>query len=161
MSQVQFIPYQSKYEIDCLNLLKSNLGDYFARDEVADFIMFLQEQVQTIDYFIGLLEKEVVACGGWEFIKDQNGKTEAFLRWGMVDRKTHNRGLGSALLEFRLASIRLASPTANVVINTSGQAHGFFEQKGFKTIRIKKHGIATGIDKYQMKLSALDWTPRA
>ena len=151
MLQVQFVPYTPKYEIDCLNLLKSNLGDYFAKDEVADFIMFLQEQVQTIDYFIGLLEGKVVACGGWELKLSTCGNNEAYLRWGMVDRQIHHKGLGSALLDFRLSKIHKACPSVNVIINTSRQAHGFFEQKGFRTINIQKNGIAIGIDKYVMQ----------
>jgi len=141
-----FVPYETKYELACIEILKSNLGKYFAKEEVADFILFLQNNTSNNQYFVGLLNDEIVSCGGWE--EQANG---CYLRWGMVSREKHKEGLGSSLLKFRLAQIAEQHGSVDIYINTSGQAHKFYEHFKFETISTQKDGIAKGIDQYVMK----------
>lgn len=141
-----FVPYEKKYELSCIEILKSNLGVYFAKEEVADFILFLQKDSEAVQYFVGLLDDEPVACGGWE--KRDDG---CHLRWGMINGNKHKKGLGSSLLKFRLDKIAEKYEAIDVFINTSGQAHSFYEKFNFNTISSRKDGIAKGIDQYIMK----------
>lgn len=149
MTSIRFIPFKKQYLDDCVALFKSNLTGYFSPDEVSDFVKFLENHASTNNYYVGLKEQLVVACGGWD--KQTKG---FYLRWGIIDSKQHKLGLGSKLLQFRIEKIRELYGNVDIYIKTSGKAHGFFEKFGFQVNQVIPNGIDKGIDEYQMQLQA-------
>lgn len=145
MSKVRFEKYQSRFRQNCIELFKSNLNGYFSPEEVKDYAQFLDSSEETENYYIGLLDDEVVAAGGWD--KQNKGY---FLRWGIIDNSRHKLGLGSQLLKFRIDKIESLYGKVDIFIKTSGKTHGFFEKFGFETYEVIPDGIFKGIDEYQM-----------
>ncbi len=146
MSTVRFVPYQSLHFNPCIELLRSNMQSYFAEEEVADFELFLNQDTNSNNYSVGLLENKVVACGGWGKAEDRY-----YLRWGIVDGTKHKAGLGTQLLEYRMNAILQEIGNVDIFIKTSGQAHGFFTRYGFHLQTITKDGLAKDFDEYLMK----------
>ncbi|MCW8879053.1 MAG: GNAT family N-acetyltransferase [Kangiellaceae bacterium] len=145
MFKVEFIAYKPKYKSECIELFKSNLNGYFSPEEVKDYAQFLDSSEEIENYYVGFLDGEVVAAGGW----DRQNKGY-FLRWGIIDNSRHKLGLGTQLLEFRIGKIEILYGKVDILIKTSGKAHGFFEKFGFETCQIIPDGIFSGIDEYQM-----------
>lgn len=104
-----------------------------------EFARFLD--TQTDRYFV----LDDVACGGWG---DRDGV--ALLCWGMVRRDRHRSGLGSQLLEHRLAAIAAAGFTT-VEITTSQYSAPFFARHGFVEIEVRRDEFASGLHAHQMR----------
>ena len=145
MSKLKFEIYKPRYKNECVELFSSNLDGYFSPEEVKDYSEFLDNNKNTKDYYVGLLDDVVVAAGGW----DQQSKGY-FLRWGIIDNSRHKFGLGTQLLNFRIAKIESLYGEVDIWIKTSGKAHGFFKKFGFETSQIIPDGIFKGIDEYRM-----------
>ena len=146
---VKFKAYENSNFASCLNLFDSNSQVYFSTDERADFENFLQHLENNSHYYVGFIQDHLIACGGWDLQDSQ-----CYLRWGIIDRHTHNTGLGTQLLKFRIAQIYRLEGRIDIAIKTSGQAHGFFAKHGFFTDSIVTDGLAPGIDQYNMILTA-------
>jgi GNAT superfamily N-acetyltransferase len=139
----------------CLHLFASNVPDYFARIERADFEHTLDA---IADYLVLELEGEgIVACGGYAAARpdpasdpDPNAGV-AVLCWGMVRRDLHRRGLGERLLSERLRRIDADPAFASVRIETSTFSRDFFARHGFVVTREEADGFAPGYDLVEMR----------
>jgi len=149
VSQIKFIPFQPKYKNNCLELFKSNIDGYFSPIEVDDFKCFLQQLSAKDHYYVGLIDAQIIACGGWE-----NQPKGYFLRWGLIEHSHHKRGLGRQLLIFRLNKMAELYGSVDIFIRTSKKAHGFFKKFGFEVYQVIVDGIVDGIDEYQLKRPA-------
>ena len=147
MSLIQFRPFEIDDLPACLNLFISNLDGFFSPDEVNDFKHFLTSLTAADRYYVGMLEQQIVACGGWD--RQTKG---IYLRWGIVDHRYHGQGLGAQLLRFRINKVRSIYGDIDLFIKTSDKAHGFFKKFGFRVNQVIKDGISPGIDEYQMQL---------
>jgi len=70
----------------------------------------------------------------------------------MVDRHLHRQGLGTRLVQARLALARDNPLVDDVVLDTSQHTHGFCETFGFKMIKVTPDGYAPGLDRWDMAL---------
>ncbi|MGO1068459.1 GNAT family N-acetyltransferase [Lysobacter sp. CA199] len=139
----------------CLALFTSNVPEYFAQIERADFIHTL-ENIE--DYWVLELEDEgVVACGGYAAARpdpesgpDSNAGV-AVLCWGMVRRDLHRRGLGERLLSERLNRIDADPAFHSVRIETTTFSRDFFARHGFVVTREQADGFAPGYDLVEMR----------
>lgn len=145
MAKVDFLVYEPRYKNECIELFSSNLNGYFSPEEVKDYSQFLDANKEPESYYVGLLDEEVVAAGGWDL--QSKGY---FLRWGIIDNSHHKLGLGTQLLNFRIDKIESLYGNVDIWIKTSDKAHGFFEKFGFETSQIIPDGIFEGIDEYRM-----------
>ena len=82
----------------CLRVFDSNLPQYFAESERAEFVDFLG--AHPCEYLVVELNGALRACGGSD-VKDGIGR----LCWGMVEQSHHRAALGSVLLVYRLNSL--------------------------------------------------------
>jgi len=142
-------PYNPDDFDDCIAIFVSNLGHYFAEDELPEFKEFLMQIAYGQPYFVLLVDNQVVACGGYE-----KGDAEIGLTWGMVKRAFHGHGYGKALTRFRLNEIRNDYRGLPIVIDTSQHTKGFYEKRGFMTREIKKDSYEPGLDMYIMARKA-------
>lgn len=129
----------------CIALFDSNVPDYFAPIERADFLATLDE---IEDYWVIELDGEgIVACGGYAIGVDGT----AALCWGMVRRDLHRRGLGERLLSERLRRIDADPAARQVVIETTQFSRGFYARHGFQTLREQADGFAPGYHLVEMR----------
>ncbi|MCL1045900.1 hypothetical protein Q4601_03530 [Shewanella sp. 1_MG-2023] len=47
----ELIPYDQQYRHQCIEAFESNIGLYFAKDELREFIKFLDHDVFEIEYY--------------------------------------------------------------------------------------------------------------
>lgn len=134
----------------CLALFTSNVPDYFAELERADFIQTLDE---IDDYFVIEAPGEgIVACGGYAALDD--APEVAGLCWGMVRRDLHRRGYGEHLLRERLRRIAAEPAFERIVIETTQFSRAFFARHGFVVTREVAGGFAPGYDLVEMQRPA-------
>ena len=139
------VPYTSQYQDACLNVFKSNIGKYFADNELEEFEEFLGSQVYSTKYFVVLSDSKVIGCGGYYF---RDG--EIRLVDGMIEKTSHKTGAGLLLLEHRLNAAKSEYPDKSIGIATSQHTEGFFKKYGFETTDVVKNFFGEGIDKVSM-----------
>lgn len=145
-------PYRSEDEEACLAIFTSNQSNFFAEQEPDTFRRWLRKSYDNDDmnFYVLWLDGEVKGCGGYVLNSD---RTKATLAWGMVHSEYHNSGLGTALLDFRIAKIKEAITNGYVyALDTTQLTAPFFERVGFKTTRIRKDYHREGLDRYEMEL---------
>lgn len=136
-----------------LEIFSSNIGLYFAPEEKADLIEFLEGLWQESHYLVFFREeapKELLACGGFGELENK-----VFLRWGMVNQAVHQQGIGTELLLQRLGAIKAKVGEIDVFMDTSQHVQGFYQKFGFEIEFSIKDGFAENIDKVRMIFS--DW----
>lgn len=126
----------------CIEIFLTNQGKYFAPGELAMFRAYLENDRLTQDYDVIIEADLVIGCGGVELT--QQGQVN--LTWGMVHRKYHRKGYGTALLEHRLEKIAERFGNVPIHIETSQHTQAFFEKHGFKMQTIQVDGFGPGID---------------
>ena len=139
------IPYQREHKEACIKVFRSNIGKYFAEEELAEFEEFLDTKVETLKYFVMISADKVIGCGGYYVRGD-----EVRLNDGMIDQSEHKTGAGVQLLEFRLNAAKLEYPNKDIGIDTSQHTEGFFKKYGFTTTNIVNNFFGEGIDKVSM-----------
>ncbi|MBO9664557.1 GNAT family N-acetyltransferase [Dokdonella sp.] len=140
--------YRPQDRAACLALFESNVPEYFAEAERADFI----DQLDNLEgpYLVVGNGGAVVACGGFQ--ADRKDPSIAALCWGMVRRDLHGSRLGEALLVARLDLIATNPAFESVVIETTPMSRGFFERYGFVAGRVVADGFVPGYDLVEMTL---------
>lgn len=127
----------------CLACFESNLPDFFAPHEHAEFVQFLDEQVHRFPYYVVEDGGTVVGCGG-HFVY-RNAAEDVGLIWGMVHRAHHRRGLGRALLAHRLEIAGRAA--RRCLLDTTPESFGFYARMGFVQTGFERDGYAPGMHK--------------
>ncbi len=139
-------PYCESDRQACLDILGENTPEFFVpgdRDSLGEFLANLPGP-----YFVGEEHGTVVACGGWA----TESADAVVLTWGMVRRALHRRGIGRALLRFRLASIK-KNTSANVArLRTVQLVRGFFAREGFEVVAVVPDGFGPGLHRVTMEL---------
>lgn len=156
---LQVVPWQSQHLKGCIEVFKSNLPEYFAEHELAEFIEFLHDLSQApedLKYWVVTAGEEkpvVVACGGtWINRKKKiNQGNPAYLIWGMVDKAMHRKGIGSVLLNARIEAL---TGTASVIqLDTTPLSFPFYQKSGFVQTDFEKDGYEPGLDKIFAELA--------
>lgn len=134
----------------CLALFDSNVPQFFAPDERAQFVEFL-ENVPASDgtYLVLAQAGRVVACGG---VAREPDTESAALTWGMVDRSQHRQGLGTRLTQARLTAAWAMPGIRRVILATSQHTAGFYRGFGFTLQATIPDGFAPGLDRCDMVL---------
>lgn len=144
-------PFTPEDRDACLALFDSNVPEFFAPEERADFMSWLGRPFdpgESGEYYVLEDGGRVVACGG-VWLGPGNGEAAAGLSWGMVARDAQRRGYGSALLHFRLERLR-ALGAADVHLDTSQHSAPFFARFGFREVRRVPGGYGPGLDRVDM-----------
>jgi predicted N-acetyltransferase YhbS len=137
--------YRPGDEPRCLAMFDGNFPKFFAPHERELFEKFLRRDDRP--FFVAEVDGAVRGCGG--FRVDDFGV--AFLAWGMVDADWHRRGVGAALLRFRLDRIREIPHAWCVLLDTSQHSAPFFARFGFEAYRTIADGYRPGLDKVFMR----------
>lgn len=146
MSDIVSRPYEAGDFPACLALFDSNVPGFFASGERDEFCQFLGS-VNAGGYLVLVRNASVIACGGLVVAEGQAG-----LAWGMVDRALHGQGLGTRLMQARLALAQADPGIVDVTLATSQHTRGFYESFGFIVTGITPDGFARGLDRWDMTL---------
>ena len=136
----------------CVYIFKSNVPEYFAKDELSDFQKYLKNISKIKDgwndsFFILNRDKKIVGCAGLGINKS---KKIATLSWGMVARNYHGKGIGSQLTKYRLNLLQSYKLDLKISLDTSQHSYLFYEKFGFKMVDIEHDGYEKGMHKYNM-----------
>ncbi|RGP37877.1 GNAT family N-acetyltransferase [Pseudotabrizicola alkalilacus] len=150
MTQPVARPYSAEDQAACLALFDSNVPQYFAPSERAEFCVWLQNLPHPDRPYLVLSQHgAAVACGGL-MLEPATG--QATMVWGMVDRRLHRQGLGTVLTRERIG-LALACPgITRLHLSTSQHSTAFYQGFGFAITRIVPDGFAAGLDQYDMTL---------
>lgn len=139
----------------CVTVARSNAPDYVLPDEVEAYAGWLERACGSeasddrCDYLV--VEDEagtVVACGGIAFAETANVAT---LCWGLVRNDLHRTGLGTLLVQTRLAMAR-ARRVDEVLLDTSQHTTAFFARFGFRITSTTTDGYGPGLHRHDMAL---------
>lgn len=129
-----------------LAVLDPLIPEFFAPEEKPDFEAYLTHHLEA--YFVVETDGEVVAGGGLNFFPRDH---LARISWDLVHPRHRGKGVGRALLDFRIAHARsLAVP--KLVVRTSQLAWGFYEKSGFELLYVLPDYWAPGFDLYCMEM---------
>lgn len=145
----KILPYKKEYRAECIEIFKTNIGPYFAEDELEGFEDFLDNHVGSTRYYVVFSKDKIIGCGGYCLV---NGKVK--LTQGMVIKQSHKTGAGLFLLKYRLKMAAEEYPDKIIGIDTSQNTEGFFKKYGFITKNVVKDYYAIGLDKVSMEYSA-------
>ena len=84
--------YQPTDKNAVIDLIRQNTPAYFAPKEEADFSNYLDSEREL--YFVLLLNKKVVGCGGINFTKD---KASGKISWDIIHPQYQGKSLGAQL----------------------------------------------------------------
>ena len=97
-----------------IDLIRQNTPEYFALEEEADFSNYLDSEREL--YFVLLLNKEIVGCGGINFTDD---KTTGKISWDIIHPQHQGKSLGAQLLKYRIEKIKSINGIQKITVRTS------------------------------------------
>lgn len=141
-------PYEKGDRRACLELVRSNVPQYFLARDVDDVGVFLDKlEALAVRYFVVQDGADIVASGGVAV----DDRLDARMCWGMVRRDRHGQGIGRLLLLYRLLEgARLGARTAS--LETIPEVVGFFAREGFEVTGGVDDHYAPGMHKRDLEL---------
>ncbi|GAB2774858.1 hypothetical protein GCM10027275_17370 [Rhabdobacter roseus] len=137
--------YQEADLENILALLRLNTPRYFAPHEEADLVNYLNHEMEY--YYLVEQDQQVRGCGGINLAED--GRT-AKLSWDIIHPQYQGRGLGRALMQFRIQRIRELEGIKTISVRTSQLVYPFYEKFGLETREIVKNYWGEGLDLYRL-----------
>ena len=132
----------------CLTSFRSNVPAFFSAQDEDWFISALDEPDGP--NFVVVCDGQVVGFGGYEVSSTYN---HAVLVFGHIHAQWHGRGLGSRLLQHRIAHLKAhGPPTKYLIIDTTIQVTPFYVKHGFDIVAHWRAGFRDGVDKIDLRL---------
>ncbi|WP_300567741.1 GNAT family N-acetyltransferase [Flavobacterium sp.] len=126
-------------------ILKLNVPQYFAENEIADLEHYLDHEIEK--YYVVELDNQIIGAGGINFEKNH---TIGKISWDFLHPEFQGMGVGGALLQHRLTILKSMPEVATIMVRTSQLAHQFYEKNGFALEEIHKDFWAEGFDMHKM-----------
>ncbi|UTW62855.1 GNAT family N-acetyltransferase [bacterium SCSIO 12741] len=140
-------PYRAEDHKKLIAVFKLNVPKYFDEKETHDFEQYLAQNGDT--YFTYWQEQEIV--GGTGYYVNESEKSGS-ITWIFFAPEHTRKGLGRAAVKHCLSLLAKDERVKKHRVTTSQLAHKFFEQFGFKTIRMEKDYWGIGLDLYEMEM---------
>ncbi len=134
---------------EVIGVLQRNIPAYFDASEEADFIVYLNQELER--YFVAIANSTIVGAGGINFFRHE--KT-ARLSWDFVHPDFHGMGIGRKLAQHRIELIRQDISVETIVVRTTQLVYPFYQKMGFMLQKIQKDYWAKGFDLYHMAMPA-------
>jgi GNAT superfamily N-acetyltransferase len=139
--------YKADDQVVLISLLRQNTPEYFAPEEEADFIRYLQ--LHAADHYVYVEDDQVLGCAGYSW---QREKRVGMVSWFLVDQQQQGKGIGRLLLNHTITELRKEALLQKIIVRTSQLVYRFFERSGFVLISTEKDYWAPGFDLYYMEL---------
>lgn len=154
---LKFRSYTAADKNACVAAFKSNIPQYFLREELDQYNEWLDAHaaqgvehpnVRNIGhYFVVLLDDVIVGCGGFAF---DDKIMESRMTWGLVENKLHRKGIGKQFLLWRIEQMRTLHPEYSIALDTTQHSAPFFERMGFETVKITNDSYGKNMHRYDM-----------
>lgn len=141
-------PFQKRDLEALLRIIRSNTPQYFAPEEEADYIRYMQNEREV--YFVAEAGTDVIGGGGVNFKADTDA---ARISWDMIHPDWHGRGAGSVLIRHRIRYITENSDVNRIIVRTSQLAYKFYQKQGFTLVKKEPDFWAEGYHLYFMEMS--------
>ena len=147
MSALFIRSYQNSDRDACIAVFKSNIPKFFLKTEQKDFESYLKEGLS--DYWVVVHSQAgIIACGGLA----PESEDEVRLCYGLVHSQFHRRGIGKALLLFRLVQACNNPNLKYVSLDTIQFNPNFFGKAGFVTEKVSENHYGPNLHRYDMRL---------
>lgn len=140
--------YKSHDRASVLNLLRLNTPKYFAPQEEADFIHYLENELEY--YFVIEIDGRIIACGGFNF---SGNPAIGKISWDILHPDFQGKSYGTLLLNYRIERLNQFSEIEKITVRTSQLAYRFYEKNGFIIVDIVQDYWAEGFHLYSMELT--------
>lgn len=140
------IPYTSIHQPKLLEILRLNTPAFFDASEEDSFIAYLNNEIEH--YFVVEQAGQIVGAGGFNFVEE--GKI-ARISWDLFHPSVQGKGLGKALIYYRIEQIQQNLRAEIICVRTSQLVYQFYEKIGFELTEIVKDYWAVGYDLYYME----------
>ena len=130
-----------------LQLFRLNTPRYFSITEESDFIDYLENHAGH--FFIVESRGVIAGCGGYNLFPEQ---ADARISWDIFHPDFQGRGLGSALVRFRVDKLKAVPGIKTITVRTSQLVYPFYQKFGFELKEVVKDYWAVGFDLYRMVL---------
>lgn len=140
-------PYTALDKGFLIEIFKKNIPEYFAAEELSDFIAYLDTYAST--YLSIIYEDRVVGGLGYEVRhSDSSGR----INWIFIHPEFKGKGLGSEAVEHCIELlINNDNQVKTLIVRTSQYAFKFFERHGFKLKDIQQNYWSEGLHLYLMQ----------
>ena len=138
--------YQSADYLEVLDLFLLNTPKYFAPEEQKDLEEYLVKYVEH--FYVFEKDSKILGVGGYNIL-DEEGRVS----WYFIHPDSQGQGIGKALVQHSLESLKKEPGIERIVVRTSQHAWRFFEKMGFELYKKEKDFWAPGFDLYQMKFN--------
>lgn len=138
--------YQPSDHSGVMGLLSLNTPGYFAPEEAADLLEFLERHLEY--YFVAEEDRRLIACGGFNLSED--GRT-AKISWDIVHPESQGRGVGTALTKHRIAEMLKIPGVEKISVRTSQLVYRFYERFGLELQETIQDYWAPGLDMYRLE----------
>ena len=142
---MKFRPYSPTDRDACIQLIEENTPAFFAPQERADYVAFLDGVPEH--YWVLPQEQEIIAAFG---LKVENARGR--IQWIMTSDKTRGTGIGQRMMQL---AIQIAKEAAIVHIDIAASqlSAPFFARYGAKETTITPDGWGPGLDRVDMVLT--------
>jgi ribosomal protein S18 acetylase RimI-like enzyme len=138
--------YQLNDKQAVLQLLALNTPKYFDPSEAAGLANYLDNEAER--YFVAEQDGNIVGCGGYN--TQTTDGADVRICWDIIHPDYQGKGIGSALLKFRIDEIRKRPEVQKITVRTSQLTFAFYEKNGFRLESVEKDYWAKGFDLYYM-----------
>lgn len=144
---MKFLSYNDAYYDNCLKLFNGNCPQYFAENERADYIAFLNSK--PAGYCVGISGGNIVSAFG---ISVTPGTSRARLSWILVSPNFIGKGMGLNMMG-RAKETALLEGASFIDIAASQLSAPFFKKFGAKEVNTIKNGWGPGMHRIDMQIS--------
>ncbi|RXJ44606.1 GNAT family N-acetyltransferase [Gelidibacter gilvus] len=139
--------YSQKDKIKVIDLLRRNTPKYFDPSEEQYLENYLTHELE--DYFIFEENSEIIGAGGINYLPEEK---LARISWDIIDLKSHGKGIGRTLIQYRLNLLSKNQDIDIVMVRTSQHAYKFYAKFGFELEKVEQDFWAKDFHLYQMKI---------
>ncbi|MGG5507406.1 MULTISPECIES: GNAT family N-acetyltransferase [unclassified Myroides] len=138
-------PYIESDKEALLQLIEKNVPLYFATEEIEEYKRYLEEEIDQ--YFVVEENGQLLGAGGINvLVKEKEGR----ISWDVIAPASQGKGIGRALLLYRLRILQKIPAIDHIRVRTSQVVYPFYEKYGFVIKQIQKDFWAEGLDLYDM-----------
>ena len=140
-------PYTDADHAPLLAILRRNIPQAFAEEEVADFTGFLNKLPGP--YYMVEQDGKLVGACGYGVLNDP--PDTARICWIFADPNQQSRGFGTFILTAIETELRTLPGITAVDVRTSQVAYRFFEKHGYELTEVRADYWTPGFDLYWMR----------
>ncbi|MEM8485510.1 MAG: GNAT family N-acetyltransferase [Bacteroidota bacterium] len=142
---MNFRSYTSSDRSSCIQLLEANTPAYFAPNERADYVAYLDKG--PTGYMVCERDEKIIAAFGFAV----NG-THGRVQWIMTSPAAQGSGMGGAMMRLVLQKAEAAGVQV-IDIAASQKSAPFFAHYGAVEIKFTAAGWGPGLDRIDMELT--------